>query len=68
MTEIRKERITLLKLKKGASDHQIEQMKRFLVKHDLFVKYIPKEEAFEIKDKTRAEKILNNAKQGLDIE
>jgi len=66
MTEkIRKEKVTLLKLKKGASDHQIEQMKKFLVKHDLFVKYVPKESAFEVKDKERAKKILNDAKQGL---
>ena len=67
MTErIRKERVTLLKLKKGASDHQIEQMKKFLVKHDLFKKYIPEENAFEVKDQQKAKKILNDAKQGLD--
>ena len=66
MTErIRKEKVTLLKLKKGASDHQIEQMKKFLVKNDLFIKYVPKENAFEVKDKERAKKILNDAKQGL---
>ena len=66
MTErIRKERVTLLKLKKGASDNQIEQMKKFLVKNDLFVKYVPTENAFEVKNKERAKKILNDAKQGL---
>ena len=65
MTEIKKERVTLLKLKEGASDAQIDKMKKFLVKHDLFKKYVPKENAFEVKDIMRAKKILNDAKQGL---
>lgn len=65
MTEIKKEKVTLLKLKKGASDYQIGQMKKFLIKHDLFIKYVPKEDAFEVKDQQRAKKILNDAKQGI---
>ena len=65
MTEIKKERVTLLKLKEGFTDKDVDKMKKFLVKHDLFVKFVPKEKAFEIKDKMRAKKILNDAKQGL---
>ena len=68
MTEFKRERVTLLKLKVGASDHNISKMKDFLVKHKLFVKYVSSENAFEVRDIQKAKQILNSAKQGLDIE
>lgn len=65
MTEISREKVTLLKLKKDTPDNQIAKIKDFLIKKDLFVKYVPKENAFEVKDKNKAYEAIKNAKLGI---
>lgn len=65
MKEISREKVTLLKLKKDTPDKQIEKIKQFLVKNDLFIKYVSKENAFEVKDKNKAYETIKNAKLGI---
>jgi hypothetical protein len=66
MKEISREKVTLLKIKKDTPDKQIEKIKQFLVKNDLFIKYVPKENAFEVKDKEKTYKIIKDAKLGIN--
>ena len=65
MKEISREKVTLLKLKKDTPDNQIDKIKRFLIKNDLFIQYVPKENAFEVKDKEKAYNVIKNAKLGV---
>ena len=65
MKEISREKVALLKLKKDTPDKHIEKIKHFLVKNDLFIKYVPQEKAFEVKDKDKAYNIIKNAKLGI---
>ncbi len=65
MKEISREKVTLLKLKKDTPDNKIEKIKNFLVKNDLFIKYVPQENAFEVKDKDKTYQIIKNAKLGI---
>lgn len=64
MAEISKERVTLLKLKKDTPEKYIAKMKDFLIKKDLFIKFVPKENAFEVKDKAKAYEAIKNANMG----
>lgn len=63
--EISREKVTLLKLKKDTPDNKIDKIKQFLIKNDLFIKYVPKEKAFEVKDKNKAYEVIKNAKLGI---
>ena len=63
--EISREKVALLKLKKDTPDKYIEKIKNFLVKNDLFIKYVPQEKAFEVKDKDKAYKIIRDANLGI---
>lgn len=63
--EISRTKVILLKIKKDTPDSKIEKMKQFLIKNDLFIKYVPQEKAFEVKDKQKAAEAIKNAKLGI---
>jgi len=62
--EISREKVTLLKLKKDTPEKHIAKMKEFLIKNDLLIKYVPKENAFEVKDKAKAYEAIKKANLG----